>query len=91
MTQDAHNWQLLQDLFHLAEATPEPDRERVLAERCADVELRRRAMEIFTASSIEDGVEPPASEPTHLQSLTGKIGPYTLLKQIGRASCRERV
>jgi len=54
---------LLQDLFHLAEATPEPDRERVMAERCPDVELRRRAMEIFTASSIEDGVESPAQEP----------------------------
>jgi len=83
MTQDAHNWQLLQDLFHLAEATPEPDRERVMAERCPDVELRRRAMEIFTASSIEDGVESPAQEPAQVQSLTGKIGPYTLIRHIG--------
>ena len=83
MTQDAHNWQLLQDLFHLAEATPEPDRERVMAERCPDVELRRRAMEIFTASSIEDGVESPAQEPAQVQSLTGKIGPYTPIRHIG--------
>ena len=83
MTQDAHNWQLLQDLFHLAEATPEADRERVMAERCPDVELRRRAMEIFTASSIEDGIEPLAQEPAQVQSLTGKIGPYTLLKHLG--------
>ena len=34
MAQDAENWELLQELFDLAEATPEADRERVLAERC---------------------------------------------------------
>jgi len=31
MTQDADHWELLQDLFHLAEVTPAEDRERVLA------------------------------------------------------------
>jgi serine/threonine-protein kinase len=40
-------------------------------------------MEIFTASSIEDGVESPAQEPAQVQSLTGKIGPYTLIRHIG--------
>ena len=83
MTEDAHNWQLLQDLFHLAEATPEADRERVLAEKCPDEELRRRAMEIFKASSVEDELGTPAQEPDHVGSLTGKIGPYTLLKHLG--------
>ena len=39
MTQDADNWVLLQELFHLAEITPEADRERVLAERCPDEKL----------------------------------------------------
>jgi serine/threonine-protein kinase len=83
MKEDAHNWQLLQDLFHLAEATPEADRERVLAEKCPDEELRRRAMEIFKASSVEDELGTPALEPAQVESLTGKIGPYTLLKHLG--------
>jgi serine/threonine-protein kinase len=83
MTEDAHNWQLLQDLFDLAEATPAADRERVMAEKCPDEELRRRAMEIFTASSIEDDLGTPAQETAQVESLTGKIGPYTLLKHLG--------
>ena len=49
MTKDAENWQLLQEVFHLAEVTPDADRERVLAEKCPDAELRRRALEIFAA------------------------------------------
>jgi len=47
MTQDAENWELLQELFHLAESTPEAERERVLAEKCPDPGLLRRAMRIF--------------------------------------------
>jgi hypothetical protein len=57
MTQDAENWELLQELFHLAETTPEADRERVLAEKCPDERLRRRALKIFTASSLEEPVK----------------------------------
>jgi hypothetical protein len=55
MTQDADNWQLLQDLFHLAEMTPEPDRERVLSERCTDDAVRQRAINIFNASMLRCG------------------------------------
>ncbi len=79
MTQDAQNWQLLQDLFHLLEETPEADRERVLAENCSDEALRRRAMEIFNASNVDAGDETPAEIP----ELSGKIGPYTLIRHIG--------
>jgi serine/threonine-protein kinase len=79
MTQDADNWQLLQELFHLAENTPEGDRERVLAENCPDQALRSRAMKIFTASSIEESIVPP----TPVHELTGKIGPYTLIRHLG--------
>jgi serine/threonine-protein kinase len=79
MRQDADNWQLLQDLFHLAEVTPEADRERVLTEKCPDEELRRRAMEIFKASSIEEAEVAPAP----VLDLSGKIGPYTLIRHIG--------
>ena len=47
MTRDAENWELLQELFDLAEETPEKDRERVLAEHCADAALIQRALKIF--------------------------------------------
>src|ERR1017187_10764753 len=83
MTEDAHNWQLLQELFDLAEATPDADRERVLAEWCPDEGLRRRAMDIFIASSIEDGVESPAQPLGEEQFPAGKIGPYTLIRHLG--------
>jgi serine/threonine protein kinase len=79
MTQDAENWQLLQELFHLAEVTAEADRERVLAEKCPDAQLRSRAMKIFKASSTE------ASEaaPSPIPALSGKIGPYSLIRHLG--------
>ncbi len=79
MAQDSENWQLLQDLFHLAEATPEADRERVLAEQCPDADLRRRAMDILRASDIDEGVETPTQE----SALSGKIGPYSLIRHLG--------
>lgn len=56
MAHDAENWETLQELFHLAETTPEADRERVLAEKCSDEKLRRRALRIFTAASREEPV-----------------------------------
>jgi serine/threonine protein kinase/predicted Zn-dependent protease len=80
MTPDAENWELLQDLFHLAEVTPAEDRERVLAQRCPDEKLRRRALRIFTASSHE---EPVSSPPREDSSLGSKIGPYTLIRHLG--------
>jgi eukaryotic-like serine/threonine-protein kinase len=83
MTKEADNWQMLQDLFHLAEVTPEADRERVLAEKCPDEELRRRAMEIFDASSIAEAEAAQAPVAAQSPSLTGKIGPYTLIRHLG--------
>jgi serine/threonine-protein kinase len=76
---DTDNWQLLQELFHLAEATPEADRERVLAEKCSDEALCRRALEIFKASTFEGPDEPEADEP----ALNGKIGPYSFIRHLG--------
>ena len=81
MTYESDNWQLLQDLFHLAEVTPAAERERVLAEKCPDVELRRKAMKLFAASCQE--VDAPASTPAALPVSPGKIGPYTLLRHLG--------
>ena len=79
MTQDADNWEQLQALFHLVEATPEADRESLLIENCTDPELRHRVMTIFRASQIESKNAAPAGAPT----LTGKIGPYTVIKHVG--------
>ena len=78
MAQDADNWELLQDLFHLAEVTPAADRERVLAARCPDIELCRRAMDILNASRSEE-----AEVASHIPALSGKIGPYTLIRHLG--------
>jgi eukaryotic-like serine/threonine-protein kinase len=83
MTIDADNWQLLQDLFHLAEATPMADRKRVLAEKCPDEELRRRAMEIFDAANREGIVETTTQDPVQESFLSGKIGPYSLIRHLG--------
>ena len=83
MKLDTDNWQLLQDLFHLAEVTPEADRERVLAQKCADEALCRRAMKIFDSSRIDEKEETPASPLPEAPELTGKIGPYTLIRHLG--------
>ena len=79
MTLESENWQLLQELFHLAEATPESDRERLLAERCPDPRLCRRALDLVTAASVEDLEQPsPPAQP-----LTGRIGAYSLVRHLG--------
>jgi tetratricopeptide (TPR) repeat protein len=79
MIVDADNWEQLQALFDLLEATPEENRERVLAETCPDAGLRQRAMSIFRAAGIDGASAAPAGTPT----LAGKMGPYTLLRLIG--------
>ncbi|MGC2162986.1 MAG: serine/threonine-protein kinase [Silvibacterium sp.] len=79
MMQDSENWQELQALFHLAETTPEKDRDRILAERCPDPELRRRALEIFHAATVADSEGSPRSN----SFSGGKIGPYTVLRHLG--------
>jgi serine/threonine protein kinase len=81
MTQDAENWELLQELFHLAEVTPEADRERVLRERCPDDTLRHRALRIFTAVSLDE--VPAITSLPEDSAVGGKIGPYTLLRHLG--------
>ena len=52
MNNDTENWELLQELFHLAEITPVEDRDRVLAEHCDDPALCRCALAILTASIL---------------------------------------
>ncbi|MGA2537249.1 MAG: serine/threonine-protein kinase, partial [Terracidiphilus sp.] len=84
MTQDAENWELLQELFHLAETTPEADRERVMAEKCPDERLRRRALKILKASSREEPSTSTGRDSSiFTSSAGGKIGPYTLIRHLG--------
>src|SRR3984885_9333591 len=83
MIADAENWEQLQALFDLLEATPEESRERVLDETCPDAELRQRAMRIFRAACIDGACAAPTGAPAALLTLTGKMGPYTLLRLIG--------
>lgn len=78
-TEDAGNWELLQELFHLAEVTPEADREKVLTERCPDPELRRRALRILNASSLEQPEKPAPKN----SAVGSKIGPYSLIRHLG--------
>ncbi len=79
MTHDSENWEQLQELFHLAEATREEGRERVLMENCSDPELRRRVMSILRGANIESERSAPRGAPT----LSGKIGPYSLIRHLG--------
>ncbi len=79
MTADAENWEILQQLFELAEETPEKDRERVLAERCPDPLLVQRALRIFRRAN--EGTT--QSESPKQKAPTARFGPYTLLRLVG--------
>jgi serine/threonine-protein kinase len=78
MTLESDNWERLQRLFHLAAVTPAADRERALAEACPDPELCRRAMAIVAAGEVE-----PDEATTAPAVLSGRIGPYTLIRLLG--------
>lgn len=79
MLEDKENWTLLQALFDMAEMAPPEDRERVLAEHCADPEMRRRVLTIVQGAGHLDEV---ADAPENLP-FAGRIGPYTLLRLLG--------
>ncbi|HZL25413.1 MAG TPA: serine/threonine-protein kinase [Acidobacteriaceae bacterium] len=82
MTKDADNWDTLQSLFHLAEENPGADLDALLAEACADPELRRRAR-VLILSAREQDAGAPASAPTTAHPLTGRIGPYSIVRLLG--------
>jgi hypothetical protein len=79
MPQDTETWELLQTLFHLAEITPEADRERMLEARCPDPELRRRVMTMVEGASLPS----QRSETRDSIPFPGRVGPYSLLRLIG--------
>lgn len=79
MVEDAQHWEELQDLFHLAEATPPEFREQVLAERCANPQLRARVLAICESASEVAGARPFAEAPR----LRGSVGGWTPVKHLG--------
>ena len=79
MSLDSDNWEQLQALYHLASQAPEEEREQVLSQACLDPELRRRAIALLTSGDFDLETE---QEPEP-KVLTGKIGPYTLVRLIG--------
>jgi serine/threonine-protein kinase len=88
MALDAEHWEELQKLFHLAETTPEAERERVLTEACPDAELRGLALALLDAGDIEEDeavAEDAASSADGTASLplNAKMGPYTLVRLLG--------
>lgn len=73
---DSAHWEQIQHLFHLADSTPESERETVLAAACPDPELRRRALALYHASTLTIPDPPPPPESQF-------IGPYRLIRHLG--------
>ena len=76
---DSQNWERLQDLFHLAVATPADRRDLVLSEVCDDPQLRRQVMELVDAAHVEDEPE-TTPQPTEVNAW---IGAYHLVRHLG--------
>ncbi|HEX4022105.1 MAG TPA: serine/threonine-protein kinase [Acidobacteriaceae bacterium] len=79
MPEDTENWTLLQTLFDLAQMAPPDNQERVLAEHCADPEIRRRVLVMVQGAGEFD--EPVNASPN--LPFAGRIGPYTLIRLLG--------
>jgi eukaryotic-like serine/threonine-protein kinase len=80
MSQDSENWELLQTLFDLAVATPEPDRERILMERCGEESIVRRTLAIVEGAN-QAGKKDDASMSAGRESR--RMGPYSLIRLLG--------
>jgi eukaryotic-like serine/threonine-protein kinase len=79
MVEDAKHWEELQELFHLVEALPPQDRERVLAEQCADAEMRSRVMELWESSEEVTSADSDREAP----ALPGSIGGWKPVRHLG--------
>ena len=78
MKQDADYWEDLQTLFHLAEDVPEAELDSVLLKASSDLELSTRARALILAA------REPEAEPAYVRPvLSGRIGPYTVLRNLG--------
>ena len=81
MRRDAETWEQLQALFHLAEQTPEDEREQILTQNCADPEVRDRVMAIFRGAHVD--AEPEVARSWSGSVSSSRIGPYTILRHLG--------
>ncbi|MGI8745181.1 MAG: protein kinase domain-containing protein [Bryobacteraceae bacterium] len=81
MESDAAHWVQLQALFHIAEAVPEQDRERILRDRCADSDLRNRVLDLVRAAEKEQAAVCIVTASSDYQ--LGSIGPYVVIKRLG--------
>jgi serine/threonine-protein kinase len=81
MSSDAAGWEQLQDLFHLIDAAPAADRERLLLAACDDAEMRDRVWAIHRASV---GAEAASAAPAVSAAPPARfIGPYRLGRHLG--------
>lgn len=79
MEHEKANWELIQQLFFLAEETPEAERIRILHERCGDPALIARAMDL-----VESSETAARTATLHTPESIGlRMGPYALLRPIG--------
>jgi serine/threonine-protein kinase len=88
MNQDADNWDVLQSLFHFAEEHPETDLDALLAQACADPELRARAKTlILLARESSDDTRTDdtrtAAWSQRSQPPGRRIGPYAIVRLLG--------
>ncbi len=79
MTSDYDHWEQLQQLFHLAEASPEVDLHTLLEAACNDPETRLRARQLIQAFRNSAAAAPATALPPALR----RIGPYTIVRLLG--------
>jgi len=78
---DQETWDRLQELFHLAEAAPDSERERVLERACPDPDLRERVRALLRGS---EGSKAGRHAVSHADQIPSKfIGPYKILRFVG--------
>jgi tetratricopeptide (TPR) repeat protein len=85
-----NRWERLNDLYHSAVALPTDERVLLVAEACADDPALQADIERLIAAY--DRANPPVEEPIPAEPepepaapvITDRIGPYRLLKELGR-------
>ncbi len=79
MTSEYEHWKQLQQLFHLAEASPEADLDKLLEAACDDPETRSHARRLIEAA--RNRVEAESAAPLH--PTVHRIGPYSIVRLLG--------
>jgi serine/threonine protein kinase len=91
---DPSRWRKIEDLFHKALEQPEPERQHWLENACAGDDSLLREVESLLDSEKSDaslsirehvaGAATAMADALERDSLPRKVGPYRLLRQIGR-------